>query len=51
GSERIRITPSPYHTDEQISKLAQSLYTLFKKYEVNLFSKEKKQIEIQNLTI
>ncbi|CAD2106046.1 delta-aminolevulinic acid synthetase, putative [Plasmodium vinckei brucechwatti] len=42
GSERIRITPSPYHTEEQISKLADSLYTLFKKYEVNMFNKKNK---------
>ncbi|SBT50269.1 delta-aminolevulinic acid synthetase (ALAS) [Plasmodium ovale wallikeri] len=44
GSERIRITPSPFHTDEHISKLADSLYVLFKKYQVNMFDKEKNKI-------
>ncbi|CRG97086.1 delta-aminolevulinic acid synthetase, putative [Plasmodium gallinaceum] len=48
GSERIRITPSPLHTDEHISKLVDSLYTLFKKYEVNIFDKKnKKKIEME----
>ncbi|CZT99615.1 5-aminolevulinic acid synthase [Plasmodium falciparum UGT5.1] len=42
GMERIRITPSPFHTDEQIFKLVNSLYTLFKKYQVNMFDKKNK---------
>ncbi|CRH02876.1 delta-aminolevulinic acid synthetase, putative [Plasmodium relictum] len=43
GSERIRVTPSPLHTDEHISKLVDSLYILFKKYEVNMFDKRNKR--------
>ncbi|KOB87775.1 hypothetical protein PFDG_04231 [Plasmodium falciparum Dd2] len=42
GMERIRITPSPFHTGEQIFKLVNSLYTLFKKYQVNMFDKKNK---------
>ncbi|KJP87365.1 5-aminolevulinic acid synthase [Plasmodium fragile] len=47
GSERIRITPSPYHTDEHIEKLANSLYLLFKKYQVNMFDRKNSQAEMK----
>ncbi|EUD64879.1 5-aminolevulinate synthase [Plasmodium inui San Antonio 1] len=47
GSERIRITPSPYHTDEHIEKLARSLYRLFKKYQVNMFDGKNSQAQIK----
>ncbi|SCP03731.1 delta-aminolevulinic acid synthetase, putative [Plasmodium malariae] len=47
GSERIRITPSPYHTDEHISKLSDSLYTLFKRHEVNMFDMKIKLNEVK----
>ncbi|GAW83823.1 5-aminolevulinic acid synthase [Plasmodium gonderi] len=47
GSERIRITPSPYHTDEHIEELAKSLYHVFKKYEVNLFDKGNRRAEMK----
>ncbi|CAA9991254.1 delta-aminolevulinic acid synthetase, putative [Plasmodium knowlesi strain H] len=47
GSERIRITPSPYHTDEHIEKLAYSLYMLFKKYQVNMFDGENSQAQME----
>ncbi|ANQ11165.1 5-aminolevulinic acid synthase [Plasmodium coatneyi] len=47
GSERIRITPSPYHTDEHIEKLAHSLYVLFKKYQVNMFDEKNSQAQMQ----
>lgn len=46
GSERLRITPSPMHTDEQIDKLVNALYNLFQRYEVNLFAK-KDNVKIQ----
>ncbi|CAG9472532.1 unnamed protein product [Plasmodium vivax] len=47
GSERIRITPSPYHTDEHIEKLARSLYLLFKKYQVNMFDGKNSQVQMK----
>ncbi|GAB69277.1 5-aminolevulinic acid synthase [Plasmodium cynomolgi strain B] len=47
GSERIRITPSPYHTDEHIEKLARSLYLLFKKYQVNMFDGKNSQAQMK----
>ncbi|MCB1511371.1 MAG: aminotransferase class I/II-fold pyridoxal phosphate-dependent enzyme, partial [Hyphomicrobiaceae bacterium] len=34
GGERIRLTPTPVHSDEHIERLVQALTTLFKEFDV-----------------